>query len=502
MKPKVNAYPPPEFTAGDFCPECKNHFTQGHDAECSQIRGKWGSTEASREFEANSPWSAEYWLRRAIIDFGEHGDQDWDRFNEHALHGTEEHEPERHQLEPIHAAIPQNCPACEDEAFASAHQNRYDQARTDHKMDHNQAVEYADKHAAGDIPYVLEDMSCSHGRHAHRKQAWTGWGPEQVAPHHKVADWDWDNHLNAYVSTASPRQFTCDCGQGHSVPGYSNCKCGKIWNSYVIGTGGDRHEASVEKFLCREIPSRPDVIVASRRRADMDHELSTEFPQLQHGDVVRHVSDSYDPRTVVDKEGPGARGSGLEGVVIGGPKRMNTGHPNLMVKWKHPGKPEDWFHGEFNGDTSHHSPDELIPTGRKYPIDQQGRALVTQTWQDDPMMDTHRQDLVEQGRMPASSDAHTVRQWNPDKDPFDPREFGARRRHALHPDDLVFPGHGYDLDSEVEDVTPFPSDHHPSAGEATMRAAPTDWHSRSQDGKWTSGGAPSAHQFKKRVPQE
>jgi hypothetical protein len=83
----------------------------------------------------------------------------------------------------------------------------------------------------------------------------------------KVAGWDWDDHLNGYLASKST-PFTCKCGAKHAVPSYSTCKCGKIWNSYVIGTGGDNHQASVEKFICREIPVRDNVIVANRREAD------------------------------------------------------------------------------------------------------------------------------------------------------------------------------------------------------------------------------------------
>jgi LysM repeat protein len=82
----------------------------------------------------------------------------------------------------------------------------------------------------------------------------------------KVAGWEWDNHLNGYLAD-KPNAFTCKCGAKHKVPSYSTCKCGKIWNSYVIGTGGDRHQAAVEKFICREIPVRENVIVAQRKKA-------------------------------------------------------------------------------------------------------------------------------------------------------------------------------------------------------------------------------------------
>ena len=81
----------------------------------------------------------------------------------------------------------------------------------------------------------------------------------------KVAGWQWDDHLNGYLASKNT-PFTCKCGSKHPVPSYSTCKCGKIYNSYVIGTGGDNHQASVEKFICREIPVRDNVIVANRRK--------------------------------------------------------------------------------------------------------------------------------------------------------------------------------------------------------------------------------------------
>lgn len=99
---------------------------------------------------------------------------------------------------------------------------------------------------------------------AQRKQAWSGWGPSQFPKTRKVAGWDWDDGLQAYLAN-SPRIFTCGCNQEHQTPnGYQRCKCGKAYNSYVIGTGGSNKEAAAEKFLVREIPVRPDVIVGSR----------------------------------------------------------------------------------------------------------------------------------------------------------------------------------------------------------------------------------------------
>lgn len=120
------------------------------------------------------------------------------------------------------------------------------------------------------------------------KQAWMGWNggkPEQ----HKVAGWDWDDHLSAYTSS-SPRVFLCSCGDAFDTPSnFHRCACGKQWNSYVIGTGGDRKEASAEKYLVREIPTRKDVIVASKT-ADVDTELDESI-----GDEVK-AQDDYTHR--------------------------------------------------------------------------------------------------------------------------------------------------------------------------------------------------------------
>lgn len=95
-----------------------------------------------------------------------------------------------------------------------------------------------------------------------RKKAWSGWG----RPMQRVAGWDFDHRLNGYVTTAADR-FACECGDEFDTPsGYRKCgSCGRAWNSYVIGTDGHGREASLEKVICREIPVRKDVIVASKR---------------------------------------------------------------------------------------------------------------------------------------------------------------------------------------------------------------------------------------------
>lgn len=104
------------------------------------------------------------------------------------------------------------------------------------------------------------------GRTASLRQAWMGWGPSQKDISRKVAGWDWDKDLEAYTAQ-QPGRFACSCGNELTMPGYRNCHCGKIWNGYVIGTGGTNHAAAAEKYLVREVPMRPDVIVANKQEA-------------------------------------------------------------------------------------------------------------------------------------------------------------------------------------------------------------------------------------------
>jgi hypothetical protein len=108
-------------------------------------------------------------------------------------------------------------------------------------------------------------------RFSSRKQAWTGWGPAVFPKARQVQGWNWDSHLNGYLAN-QPRHFECSCGQQFPAPsGFHRCSsCGTQWNSYVIGTGGSNHNASADKFLVREIPVRPDVIMANRKLAGLE----------------------------------------------------------------------------------------------------------------------------------------------------------------------------------------------------------------------------------------
>lgn len=113
----------------------------------------------------------------------------------------------------------------------------------------------------GEIKHRTEDKKT--GR---RKQAWSGWGPAVAPKVRHVAGWDWDDYQNGYLSHR-PQHFACSCGESFPAPsGFQRCACGRQWNSYPIGSIGPNKEASADLFIVREIPVRPDVIVASNRQ--------------------------------------------------------------------------------------------------------------------------------------------------------------------------------------------------------------------------------------------
>lgn len=76
------------------------------------------------------------------------------------------------------------------------------------------------------------------------------------------SSWYLDNNLSAYVSKVQ-QKFACSCGAKLAVPSYTNCKCGKVWNSYKIhsATKGDT------MFVVREVPVRENVLVANNKTA-------------------------------------------------------------------------------------------------------------------------------------------------------------------------------------------------------------------------------------------
>lgn len=77
-------------------------------------------------------------------------------------------------------------------------------------------------------------------------------------PRHRVAGWDWDDHLNGFIAAEAAREFTCSCGANVPAPGYTDCHCGKRWNAYTINANGS------QKMIAREVPVRDGVVMAGR----------------------------------------------------------------------------------------------------------------------------------------------------------------------------------------------------------------------------------------------
>ena len=86
-------------------------------------------------------------------------------------------------------------------------------------------------------------------------------GIDLPEPQHRVAGWDWDDHLNGFLAAEAAREFTCSCGANVPAPGYTDCHCGKRWNAYTINANGS------QKMIAREVPVRDGVVMANRRTA-------------------------------------------------------------------------------------------------------------------------------------------------------------------------------------------------------------------------------------------
>ena len=156
-----------------------------------------------------------------------------------------------------------------EEAMSSANEamDWHKANSTWYAMHHGDPSSWAGSRKAG-VEYEPYQLKAKYqGKQGSRKQAWSGWGPAVFPKTRQVTGWDWDNHLNGYKSHR-PQHFACECGDSFPTPsGFHRCACGRQWNSYVIGSGGNNREAAAEQFLVREIPVRPDVIVANRQLA-------------------------------------------------------------------------------------------------------------------------------------------------------------------------------------------------------------------------------------------
>lgn len=112
---------------------------------------------------------------------------------------------------------------------------------------------------------------------------------------HRVAGWDWDDHLNGFIAAEAAREFTCACGENIPAPGYTDCRCGKRWNAYTIQANGSK------KMVAREVPVRQNVVMArtARRKTAVGWSKGT-HPDIsglsdeQLQDFIDNVQESID----------------------------------------------------------------------------------------------------------------------------------------------------------------------------------------------------------------
>lgn len=74
---------------------------------------------------------------------------------------------------------------------------------------------------------------------------------------HRVSGWDWDHRLSGFVARAGVDRFACPCGTALTVPSFTSCHCGRVWNFYEV------QSKSGTKLIGREVPRR-DVVLGSR----------------------------------------------------------------------------------------------------------------------------------------------------------------------------------------------------------------------------------------------
>ena len=114
-------------------------------------------------------------------------------------------------------------------------------------------------------------------------------------PRHRVAGWDWSDHLNGFVAAEAAREFTCACGDNVPAPGYTDCRCGKRWNAYSVLANGER------KLIAREVPVRENVVMArtARRKTAAGwnkgtHPDISDLSDEQLQDFIDNVQESID----------------------------------------------------------------------------------------------------------------------------------------------------------------------------------------------------------------
>jgi hypothetical protein len=106
----------------------------------------------------------------------------------------------------------------------------------------------------------------------------------------KVAGWRWDDHQNAYL-TDGQKPFRCTtagCDTDIPTPSQTMCRCGRLWYTYGIGDSNHVASNTGQLFLAREIPVRPDVIMANRQFT-ADEEFNNESGDGPYQDYAEDV---------------------------------------------------------------------------------------------------------------------------------------------------------------------------------------------------------------------
>lgn len=366
-----------------------------------------------------------------------------------------------------------------------------------------------------------------------QRQAWMGWGTQVAARQHAVPGWEWDKRLSAYVATETPKSFLCKCGAKLSVPGYHNCKCGKVWNSYVIGTGGENRQAAVEKYLCREVAVRDNVIVARRRVSEMRplnaigtapsrdnpvmlmyggafnppheghvaalknaHDLLTAAGYTVGGSIVAPTADKLLAKKSMsdgDRLNLAARAAisriafpkdinGVPVMVDTGPSEeveRATGKPRRsdLARWAQQRYPNHTIVNVTGEDAVVPGAPDQHPSLYAGEIGSNHEGVNYLTLPRDP-----------EGSMSSSAirAALAAGQPLPGMTPESEqayREQLAKHRSTLAPQGAVTASRADD-DEEDFASDAFPSDHHPDTGN-TLKATPDDWHRRDRNQRWT-----------------
>lgn len=308
-----------------------------------------------------------------------------------------------------------------------------------------------------------------------RHEGWSGWGPAVFPKTRQVVGWNWDEHLNGYLAN-HPQKFACDCKEAFDAPtGYHRCKCGKAYNSYVIGTTADRHEASTDKYIVREIPVRADVIVANREMVA----AARPRPKGFSDNDMRH-QEYFDQRVEEIKKDQAARG--------GTPytrEDLNHRMDELGMKRWPPREPV----GEKGPPVPHLDPrtGEPAVSGTRWGS-RQPDYVAARGWIDIPKQGGwHLPPAEEVGHSKKRHRSHPP--WSDkDIDPADPRDELPDHYSSTRVVSLVDPrtGQRYEMIDPYADgdEDSWPSDHHPET--KTLKSTPADWHHRDKNQRWTA----------------